>query len=127
MVPHVLLVEDSFLVIGALRTLLQETGHRVSSASTIRDAVDLARRERPDVMLLDLTLPDGDGLDVLAGLATTGHSPAVSVAVTGHDDPVVRERCLNAGCREVLVKPISALELPRRIAGWLAEAQDAGR
>ena len=75
-------------------------------------------------MLLDLTLPDGSGLDVLAGLSASHDSPTVTVAVTGHDDPTVRERCLHAGCRDVLVKPISALELPRQIAQWLAEARD---
>ncbi len=123
MPPHVLIVEDSFLVVGALRVLLQQTGHRVSAAGSVQAAVDMARRERPDVMLLDLTLPDGSGLDVLEGLSASDHSPTVTVAVTGHDDPRVRERCLLAGCRDVLVKPISALELPRQIAEWLAEAR----
>ncbi|HEY9514880.1 MAG TPA: response regulator [Gemmatimonadaceae bacterium] len=120
MEAHVLLVEDSALVVDALRLLLEETGHRVSAAFTVRQAVDTARAERPDVILLDLTLGREDGLDVLSELARTDSLPPVAVAVTGHDTPEARERCLGAGCVEVLIKPISAMELPSRIRGWLA-------
>lgn len=127
MEAHVLLVEDSVLVVDALRLLLEETGHRVSAAFTVRQAVDTARAERPDVMLLDLTLGREDGLDVLSELARTNSLPRVAVAVTGHDTPGTRERCLDAGCVDVLTKPISALELPSRIRGWLvSEAEGSG-
>jgi CheY-like chemotaxis protein len=119
--PHVLLVEDSALVIGALRVLLEETGHRVSAASTVADAVAAARADPPDVILLDITLNREDGLGVLFALARTDELPRVAVAVTGHDEQAVRERCLNAGCRTVLVKPISAMQLPVLIKAWLAE------
>lgn len=122
MKPHVLVVEDSALVIGALRVLLEETGHRVSAASTVADAVALARADTPDVILLDITLDREDGLGVLYALAGSDELPRVAVAVTGHDEPRVRERCINAGCRTVLVKPISATQLPVLIAAWLAES-----
>lgn len=122
MAPHVLLVEDSALVIGALRLLLEETGHRVSAASTVADAISLARAEHPDIMLLDLTLGRDDGLAVLDALSRTGELPPVAVAVTGHDDDAIRARCLSAGCRAMLVKPIQVGELAARIAGWLEGA-----
>lgn len=119
MKPRVLIVDDSALVLDALRLLLEETGHVVHSACTVRDAVDTARASTPDIMLLDLTLRREDGLDALLELARTGDAPPVTVAITGHDDEAVRARCLDAGCREVLVKPIAALELPGRIKQWL--------
>ena len=119
MIPHVLLVEDSPLVVGALRLLLEETGFRVSAASTVREAVDAARAGRPDVILLDITLQREDGLAVLADLAHTDELPRVAIALTGHDDPMLRERCLEAGCVDVLIKPIRAMELPGKIRGWL--------
>ncbi len=122
---RVLLVEDSTLVVDALRLLLEETGHEVSAAFTVRQAVELARAERPDVILLDLTLGRENGLDVLAELARTGSMPPVAVALTGHDDPQSHERCIAAGCRDVLTKPIRPLELPRLIRDWLAEAGGA--
>ena len=120
--PHVLVVEDSALVIGALRVLLEETGHRVSAATTVVDAVAAARSDVPDVILLDITLDREDGLGVLYALARTDELPRVAVAVTGHDDAAVRERCLNAGCRAVLIKPISATQLPAMIKVWLSES-----
>lgn len=119
MATHVLIVEDSTLVIGALRLLLEETGHRVSAATTVRDAVTAARAGRPDVVLLDITLQRESGFDVLADLARTNDLPPVTVALTGHDEPEMRERCVAAGCRDVLVKPIAAMELPGKIRGWL--------
>jgi len=121
MLPHILLVEDSVLVIGALRLLLEETGHRVSDASTIAGATRVLRADPPDVVLLDLTLGSEDGLALMASVNATGAQRPVVVALTGHDDPATLERCTSAGCRTVLVKPIRPLELKAQIAGWLGE------
>ena len=120
MLPHVLIVEDSALVIGALRLLLEETGFRVSSALGVQDALQAVRADPPDAMLLDLSLRDGSGLDILASLGAH-ERPTVTIAVTGHDDNATRERCLRAGCVEVLVKPIDAAALPVRLRAWIAE------
>ena len=121
MLPHILLVEDSALVIGALRLLLEETGHRVSDASTIAAATRVLRADPPDVVLLDLTLGSEDGLALMSSVNATGAQRPVVVALTGHDDPATLERCTSAGCRTVLVKPIRPLELKAQIAGWLGE------
>ena len=121
MLPHILLVENSVLVIGALRLLLEETGHRVSDASTIAGATRVLRADPPDVVLLDLTLGSEDGLALMASVNATGAQRPVVVALTGHDDPATLERCTSAGCRTVLVKPIRPLELKAQIAGWLGE------
>ncbi|HET7584145.1 MAG TPA: response regulator [Gemmatimonadaceae bacterium] len=127
MTAHVLIVEDSALVVGALRLLLVESGFRVSDAGTVSAAVDAIRREHPDLVLLDLGLRDGDGLRVLADVRGAGETLPVTVAVTGDDEPDTRERCLRAGCRDVLVKPIRAMELPAQITGWLAERTHGAR
>ncbi len=123
MLPHILLVEDNALVIGALRLLLEETGHRVSDASTVAAAARVLSTDPPDVVLLDLTLGGEDGLALMSSI--DGESPVaqrpVVVALTGHDDPLTFERCARAGCRTVLVKPIRPLELKSQIAGWLGE------
>jgi len=128
--PLVLLVDDSALVTEALGILLVETGHRVATAGSVREAVETARAERPDVMLLDLTLPDGDGLTVLRTLAAEGIAPRATVALTGHDDVVTTARCLEAGCRAVLGKPVPAMTLLRGLREWTApdapDTPDAG-
>ena len=124
--PLVLLVDDSPLVTEALGILLVETGHRVAVAASVREAVESARAERPDVLLLDLTLPDGDGLQVLRTLTEEGIAPRATVALTGHDDAVTTARCLEAGCRAVLGKPVPAMTLLRGLREWTApDAPDA--
>lgn len=121
MLPHILLVEDNALVIGALRLLLEETGHRVSDASTITAAARVLRTDPPDLVLLDLTLGGEDGLSLMSSLDATGAARPIVVALTGHDDPETLERCTSAGCRAVLVKPIKPLQLKSQIAAWLGE------
>jgi DNA-binding response OmpR family regulator len=118
--PLVLIVDDSPHVTGPLRILFEETGRRVSLASSVAEAVEACESERPDLMLLDVTLPDGDGLDVLAQLAGTESAPTVTVALTGHDDEETVLRCRAAGCREVLLKPVPVRELLRRANEWLS-------
>ena len=70
--PHILIVDDSAAVTGALRVLFEETGHDVSVAGSLSDAVGVAAERAVDVMLLDLTLPDGDGLSALSTMRRAG-------------------------------------------------------
>jgi len=121
MLPHILLVEDNQYVIGALRLLLEETGHRVSDASSIAVASRVLHADPPDLVLLDLTLGGEDGLSLLSSIDAIGAPRPIVVALTGRDEPETLERCTRAGCRAVLVKPIRPLELKSQIAGWLGE------
>lgn len=117
--PHVLVAEDNDLVSGAMRVLFEETGHRVSTAPSIAATVAVATADPVDLLLLDLGLADGDGLEVLSRLRAVGAMPRVSVALTGRDEPDVVARCRAAGCTEVLLKPVPARELLRLVKGWL--------
>jgi DNA-binding response OmpR family regulator len=117
---RVLVVEDSVLISSALRILLESNDYEVTVAGTVADAVDAASTIHPDVMLLDLTLPDGDGLSVLADLAARGAALPVTLAMTGHDDDITRQRSIAAGCTAVLVKPVPVRELLRIIGERLA-------
>ncbi len=119
--PHLLIVDDSPLVTDALLVLFEETGHRVSVAGSVADAVGVCEgEERPRLMLLDLTLGGEDGLSVLAELRVRGVRPPVTVALTGHDDAETRARCLAAGCVELLVKPVPMRDLLRVVETLLA-------
>ena len=102
------MVEDSADVGDAMRMLLEAGGHEVRVARTVADAIAACNESPIDLMLLDLTLPDGDGLEVLARATS---QPTVTLALTGWDEPAIIERCRAAGCREVLLKPIPAREL----------------
>jgi DNA-binding response OmpR family regulator len=117
--PHVLVAEDNALVAGAMRLLFEETGHRVTTAGTIVDVVAAAVADPVDLLLLDLGLADGDGLDILPQLDARGARPRVIVALTGRDEPEIVDRCRAAGCRDVLLKPVPVGELLRRSREWL--------
>jgi len=116
---HVLIVEDNELVTGALRILFEETGRRVTVAHSVAEAVKAGESDPPDLLLLDLTLPDGDGLEVAQRLAKSGIKPKATVALTGRDDPESLKRCSDAGVTAVMVKPVPTRELLRKATEWL--------
>ena len=118
--PHVLVAEDNPLVCDAMRVLFGETGHRVSTAGHVAEIVDIAESDPVDLLLLDLGLADGDGFDVLATVQALKTPPRVIVALTGRDEPEIVARCLAAGCREVLLKPVPARDLLAKARGWLS-------
>lgn len=114
--PHVLIVEDNQLVIDALRILFEAAGRRVSGARSIAEALVTADADVPDLVLLDLRLPDGDGLILVDHLRARG---ATVIALTGDDDPSKRQRCLDAGCVDVLIKPVPVKELMAATERWI--------
>jgi len=113
---HVLIVEDNQLVIDALRILFEASDRRVTGARTIAEAVVVSSTDPPNLVLLDLRLPDGDGLTLVEHMRERG---ATVIALTGDDDPVKRQRCLDAGCVEVLIKPVPVKELMTVTERWI--------
>jgi CheY-like chemotaxis protein len=117
--PDVLIVEDHFFSADALRLMFEAAGYRVRLAASAEEAIAACAAQRPDLMLLDLSLPDGDGLDVLARTATAGTTPRVTAALTGHDRADIVTRCRQAGCVAVLLKPVTPGTLLVHAAEWL--------
>ena len=115
---HVLIVEDNELVSGALRVVFESVDYRVSTAASIADAASLVARDPAALVLLDLTLPDGDGLALVDAARDSG--ARTIVALTGRDDDATRRRCIDAGCAEVLLKPVPVKELLERAQRWIA-------
>ena len=117
-----LIVEDNELVTGALRILFEETGRRVTVAHSVADAVSAGANDPPDLLLLDLSLPDGDGLEVVRSLEKKGVRPRGTLALTGSDDQASIDRCAAAGVSHVLVKPVATKELLARAREMLDQA-----
>jgi len=92
------------------------TGADVLEATRIDEAYELARTERPDAILLDLRLPDGDGLDLLRRIRRTASIARTPVLVitAGHDE-ANRAETVRAGADEYLAKPIEAEDLADRL------------
>ena len=111
----VLLVEDDRELRATLRDALSVEGYRVQAAASLADArAQLAHAETPpDLVLLDLGLPDGDGQVLLAELRRTGATPVIVISARHDEDPKIR--LLDAGADDYLVKPFSLAELLARL------------
>jgi CheY-like chemotaxis protein len=107
----ILVAEDDEFNAHLMEKLLAKKGHRVRVASNGRETLRLLEEDRPDVLLLDLHMPEMDGFQVIAaireGERATGARLAV-IAVTASARRQDRERCLAAGMDEFLTKPIEA-------------------
>jgi two-component system OmpR family response regulator len=119
MAARILIVEDSTLVTDAFDVLFRAAGYDVDIAATVSEAVERGSAAPVDIMLLDLSLPDGDGLEVLGSLNARQCAPGATLAMTGRDDSETRRRCLEAGCADVLLKPLPIADLLRQIARHL--------
>ncbi len=103
---RVLVVEDNLDTVHSLVMLLRQDGHQVDFAINGYAALDLAKRFRPDVVLLDLGLPGLDGFDVCSRLRSEpelAHSRIIAVTAYAHDEHRVRSRA--AGCDLHITKP----------------------
>ena len=110
---RVLLVDDEPQIRRFLRTSLNAHGYRVIEAACGRDAVTLAATEQPDVVLLDLGLPDIDGLEVIQRLREWSTVPIIVVSVRGQEAEKIA--ALDHGADDYVTKPFGMGELLARI------------
>ena len=103
-----------------LRAMLMGEGHRVETADAGAAGVDLARSGRPDVVLVDIGLPDLDGYEVGRQIRAILGPPVRLIALTGYGQPEDRQRSRAAGFDAHLVKPVSGSLLHQTIGALLA-------
>jgi DNA-binding response OmpR family regulator len=118
----VLLVEDDPSIRTALTRSLRDHGHGVNSVGSGMAALSAAVEQRPDVVLLDLGLPDVDGADVLSMLRAVSDVPVI-VATARDEEPEI-VRLLDLGADDYVIKPFTAAQLIARIR---AELRRMGR
>lgn len=114
---NILLIEDNPAQIKLVHLLLGTEGNSVSESHNAEQALKSIGRERPELIIVDLALPDMDGLTLVRTLKTDPslqHIPIV--AVTGFPDLWNKEQALAAGCDAYLVKPIDTRALARQVA-----------
>jgi CheY-like chemotaxis protein len=119
-VPIVLLVEDNETIRDAFSILLEESGYRMLQAGTGAEALRQVEQERPHLILLDLGLPDMDGLDVARTLKAdeaTHDIPIVALTGRALDDDAAA--CRAAGCVAHLAKPVNTRELLQQLPGLM--------
>jgi DNA-binding response OmpR family regulator len=105
MSKHILLVDDDALMRRSLAFGLEQAGYKTSSAATAEDALAFARRDPPDLVLLDIGLPGMDGLDALAHFKNTMGSPVIFLTARRREfDEVLG---LELGADDYLTKPVN--------------------
>ena len=120
---QLLVVEDDERIRSALIRALRDRGHAVSSASTALTGLRLAVDERPDLVVLDLGLPDLDGGELLRMLRAVSSVPVIVATARDDDESVVR--ALDAGADDYVIKPFPAAQLEARIRAVLRRAAGA--
>ena len=120
---RVLVVDDELAIRKALTANLKARGYDVDAAETGEQALDLAARHHPDVVLLDLGLPGIDGLEVIDGLRGWTHVPIVVLSARGAERDKVA--ALDAGADDYVAKPFGMDELLARLRAAIRRATPA--
>jgi two-component system, OmpR family, KDP operon response regulator KdpE len=117
MPTKVLVVDDEPNILSTLAPLLRARGYDVSTAMSGRAAVETVEREQPDLIVLDLGLPDMDGVEVCRTVRETMNTPILVLSARGAEDDKVR--ALDAGADDYVTKPFGAEELLARVRAAL--------
>jgi two-component system, OmpR family, KDP operon response regulator KdpE len=120
---RVLVVDDEPQILRALRVVLRDAGFEAVPAETAGEALDLAAVRPPDAAIVDLVLPDGDGVGVCRSLREWSSMPIIVLSALGEEDEKVR--ALEAGADDYVTKPFGPRELVARLEAALRRAAPA--
>ena len=124
MKEKILIVEDSPLNMKLLEMVLRAKSYTLLKATDGKEALDIAVREQPDLIIMDIQLPKMSGLEVVRRLRETpafSHTPII--AITAYAMKGCKKRIIESGCDAYLSKPINTRELPEVIAEMLLQRQ----
>jgi two-component system KDP operon response regulator KdpE len=123
-VPKVLIVEDERAIRRFLRPALEGEGYRVLEADDQRTGLGMASSHVPDLIILDLGLPDGDGIELIRAVREWTSTPIIVVSARGQESDKVR--ALDLGADDYLTKPFSVQELLARVRAALRRRTAVG-
>jgi CheY-like chemotaxis protein len=116
----ILIVEDNMETYELVRFILERNGYQTFLAMNGRDGVNASVKQKPDLIIMDLAMPEMDGWTATRNIkANPDTKPIPLIALTARATPNERIRALDAGCDEFLTKPIDFEELLETIAYWL--------
>jgi two-component system KDP operon response regulator KdpE len=116
----VLVVDDELQILRALKVILREAGYEPIAVATAEEALDAAATRPPDAAIVDLVLPDGDGIEVCKQLRGWSEMPILVLSAVGEEEQKVR--ALEAGADDYVTKPFGARELVARLGAALRRA-----
>jgi two-component system, OmpR family, KDP operon response regulator KdpE len=117
---RVLVVDDERQILRAMRVILREAGFEVTTAGTVEDALDALAVRPPDAAILDLILPDGNGVDICRSIREWSEMPIIVLSAVG--DEAEKVRALEAGADDYVTKPFGTEELIARLRAALRRA-----
>jgi len=120
---RVLVCDDEPHILRALKVVLRDAGFEIVPAETAAEALDRAAVRPPDAAIIDLVLPDGDGIEVCRSLRAWSSMPILVLSAVGEEGEKVR--ALEAGADDYVVKPFGPRELVARLQAALRRAGDA--
>jgi two-component system KDP operon response regulator KdpE len=118
--PLILAVDDEAGILRLIRLELTEQGYRVVVASDGDEAIRTFEQQRPDVVVLDIMLPDMSGLEVMRRLRERSNTPIILLTARDHDEDKVRG--LELGADDYVVKPFNPQELTARVRAVMRRA-----
>lgn len=117
---RILIVEDNMDTYELVRFILEKNGFETFLAMNGRDGVNAATKQRPDLIIMDLSMPEMDGWTAMQLIK---RDPAVSfipmIALTAHALPSDRKRAFDAGCDEYITKPMDLMDLLDTVKSWI--------
>ncbi len=119
----VLVCDDELQILRALKLVLREAGFEVTATATAAEALDLASLDSPDAAIIDVVLPDGDGVEVCAKLRSWSEMPIIVLSAIGEEEEKVR--ALEAGADDYVTKPFGPKELVARLRAALRRTPGA--
>jgi two-component system KDP operon response regulator KdpE len=118
--PRVLVVDDEPQIVRALKVILRDGGYEAMPAESLEEALDRASVRPPDAAIVDLVLPDGDGVELCRRLREWTQIPIIVLSAVGDEDAKVK--ALAAGADDYVTKPFGPRELLARLQASLRRA-----
>jgi DNA-binding response OmpR family regulator len=124
---RILVIDDEPDIVYMVKVILRSAGCEVSTAGGVTEGTAMIESEDPDLILLDLRLTDGDGMEVLAAMRANGKIETIPVLIlSAHATPATSEKALASGARGYITKPFIAGQLVEAVNAQLGQPQERG-
>ena len=117
---RVLIVEDNMDTYELVHFILEKNGYETFLAMNGRDGVNATQKQKPDLIIMDLSMPEMDGWTAIAMIKRDEKTSAIPlIALTAHALPGDRQRAFDAGCNEYITKPMDLDDLVEAVDYWV--------